>query len=159
MFSRTAEYALRAVIWLAGHADKPHAATQVAAAVQVPPGYMAKVLQALARTDVVTARRGLHGGFALGRSPDTISALDVVNAVDPIRRIRTCPLKLEAHGARLCALHHRLDSSIAGVERALADVTIAEIMGDPRPVHPLGDPACGGRCASMTRTKLSGDVG
>ena len=143
MFSQTAEYALRAVVWLAGHADRPQAVTQIAESIQVPPGYLAKVLHTLGRGGIVSARRGVNGGFVLNRRPEAITILDVVNAVDPIRRIDACPLGLRAHATRLCALHQRLDNAIAGVEQVLAAATVAEVMDGSSEVHPFDDPACG----------------
>ncbi|MCC6580661.1 MAG: Rrf2 family transcriptional regulator [Phycisphaeraceae bacterium] len=156
MFSQTAEYALRAVVWLAGHRENAQAATQIAQATQVPPGYLSKILNTLGRARLVVARRGLHGGFMLSRAPEAISILEVINAVDPIRRITACPLNLKAHATTRCALHPRLDDAIGTVERVLAETTVADVMADKRPVHPLGDPACGGRVAApaAVRRKL-----
>ncbi len=73
----------------------------------------------------------------LTRSPEKLNILEVVNAVDPIRRIRTCPLGLKSHGVRLCALHKRLDDAYAMVEAALADTTLAEILAKPTKSVPL----------------------
>ena len=45
--SQTAEYALRAVVWLAGHAEAAMGTPEIARSTRVPPGYLAKVLQLL----------------------------------------------------------------------------------------------------------------
>lgn len=71
------------------------------------------------------------------RTPKELTILEVVNAVDPIQRIRTCPLGLKSHGVRLCALHKRLDDAYALVERAFADTTLAEILEKPTKSIPL----------------------
>lgn len=130
MFSVTAEYALRAVTWIAAQPDKPATNHDLAAATQVPSGYLAKVLQSLARAQLVTGQRGPNGGFTLARPAAQIRVLDVVNAVDPIRRITNCPLKLPAHRHRLCAMHQRLDDAIAALETILAENTIADLVAD-----------------------------
>lgn len=49
MTSQTAEYALRAVVWLASQPERALNTRQISAATQVPAGYLSKVLQALAR--------------------------------------------------------------------------------------------------------------
>ena len=95
MISLTAEYALRAVSWLASNGKEPLVNRDIADATQVPSGYLAKVLQSLGRAGLVTSQRGLGGGFVLGRSAEEISVLDVVNAVDPLERIESCPLHIE----------------------------------------------------------------
>lgn len=136
-FSQTAEYALRAVVWLADHLDTPQTTRQIADATRVPAGYLAKVLQAMGRAGLVRAQRGLGGGFTLARLPDELSVLDVINAVDPIQRIHTCPLKLEAHGTNLCPLHRKLDDAIALIEDAFSSSTIADLIQTPGQNNPL----------------------
>ena len=118
MFSQTAEYALRAVVWLAGNPDAPSTTQQIARATRVPPDYLSKVMQALGRADIVQAQRGKKGGFSLAAPASAISILDVLNAVDPMKRIRTCPLSLKGHGANLCPLHRRLDNAMDHIELA-----------------------------------------
>ena len=143
MFSQTVEYALRAVVVLADHPDEPRTVHQIAEACQVPPDYLGKVMQALGRAGLVSAQRGKHGGFTLRADPSVLSILDVVNAVDPIRRIRQCPLGIAAHGRKLCPLHRRLDAAMAAVESALGASTLAELLEEPEPMKPL--------CGGMTR--------
>ena len=137
MFSQTTEYALRAVVWLASRHGKPQTTRQIAATTRVPAGYLSKVLQALGRADLVKSQRGLYGGFTLARPPGQISVLEVVNAVDPIQRIETCPLGLKSHGAELCALHKRLDDAIAHIEKAFSTSSIADLLSESSSKHPL----------------------
>ncbi len=128
MFSQTSEYALRVIVYLAGCQGSPATNRVISASTLVPQGYLAKVLQTLSRAGLVKSRRGLHGGTVLARSPQSLTLFDVVQAVDPIRRIETCPLALLAHGKHLCPLHTRLDQAIGGIETILRDSTIADLM-------------------------------
>src|SRR5688500_15876612 len=137
MFSQTAEYALRAVVVLANDVEKPWTAQDIASQSLVPQDYLMKVLQALAKAGLVTAQRGRGGGFILTRPPSKIAVLDVITAVDPIRRIKHCPLGLKAHSTVLCPLHRKLDDAIRSVEEAFASTTIGELLADPSPVRPL----------------------
>ncbi len=139
MITQTAEYALRAVVFLAKDPAGPHITRSIAKATRVPMGYLAKVMQTLVRAGLVHSRRGLGGGFTLGRSPEEISILDVVNAVDPLQRIRSCPLNLPEHRDSLCPLHRRLDRAMADIEEALGAATIADILIGPGGGVPLGD--------------------
>ncbi len=109
MLSQTVEYALRAVVQLAAIAPKTSATAGLAAITQMPPAYLAKVLQALVKVDVVTSHRGASGGVALAHPPEKLTILDIVKATDPIERIRTCSLGLTTHGTRPCPLHRRLE--------------------------------------------------
>jgi Rrf2 family protein len=136
MFSQTAEYALRAVVWLANHSDAPMTASQIAHATQVPPDYLSKVLWALGRGGVVHAQRGKNGGFTLTRPAEELSILDVINAVDPVQRIVRCPLGLKGH-EQLCPLHRRLDDALCQIEETFACAMISEFSGEQMPIAPL----------------------
>ena len=137
MFSQTVEYALRAVVHLADQAPSPRTTDQIATATLVPKAYLSKVLQGLCHAKIVQSRRGLGGGMVLTKSPSDLTILEVVNAVEPIGRIRECPLGLTAHGVRLCPLHKRLDNAMAMVEDAFRQTTLAEILAEPTKSHPL----------------------
>lgn len=137
MFSQTVEYALRAVCHLADQSPSPRTTEQIARVTKVPAPYLSKVLQGLARSGIVRSQRGIHGGISLAVPPDELTILRVVNAVDPIQRIRQCPLGLAAHGVRLCPLHKRLDNALALVEDAFGSTTLAEVLAEPTESIPL----------------------
>jgi len=140
VFSQRVEYALRAVVYLAGQAPHGRTTEQIAAATRVEHrAYLSKVLQALRRKGVVRSQRGVGGGMTLAKTPAELTILEVVNAVEPIRRIRTCPLGLSTHGVRLCPLHRRVDDALAHVETAFRGTTLAEVLADPNPSVPLCD--------------------
>jgi Rrf2 family protein len=139
LLSQTVEYALRAVVYLARESPAARTADEIAAATLVPRAYLSKILQGLVRAKVLVSRRGVGGGLALVQLPKDLTILDVVNAVEPIVRIRSCPLGLATHGTRLCALHRRLDGALASVERAFAQSTLADLLADPSPSVPLCD--------------------
>lgn len=130
MISRTAEYALRAVLHLAAANGESVSQTveQIAAGTRVPPDYLSKVLQNLSRAGLIASQRGIRGGFRLIRSASETSIYEVIQAVDPMQRIRECPLALEAHGTNLCPLHKRLDNAMELVENQFRATMIAELL-------------------------------
>jgi Rrf2 family protein len=136
MLPKTAEYALRAAVWLGREPDQTQSADLLAEHTQVPRRYLHKVLQDLVHAKIVRSHPGPGGGYALARSPQKISILDVVNAVAPLERIRHCPLGLPSH-TRLCPLHKELDRVYAATEKALARVTLAQLLGSANPIVPL----------------------
>ncbi len=138
MISQTTEYALRAVVCLAQRPQRPLGTKAISNVTRVPPGYLSKVLQKLTRAGLVTSSPGRSGGFRLARQPADIRVIEVVNAVDPIQRITTCPLGLESHGSNLCALHRRLDDDLARTEQAFASTTIIEMLSDRTATPPFG---------------------
>ncbi len=139
MISRTAEYALRAMTFLAVAPETARTVREIHQTTKVPEGYLSKVMQALTRAGLVRSQRGLHGGFTLAHDPRKLSILEVVNAVDPVQRIHSCPLELPTHGEDLCPMHRRLDDAAAMVEKAFADSTLAELLEEPSKSRPLCD--------------------
>lgn len=137
MLSQTLEYALRAMVFLASRSGQSCPTEQIALATKVPSAYLAKVMQNLQRSGLVSGQRGVHGGFSLARSPNDLTILEVVEAVEPIGRIKTCPLSLKSHGVNLCPLHRRLDDALAHVERAFGSTTLAEVLAEPSQSVPL----------------------
>lgn len=139
MFSQTVEYALRAVVYLADQAPEARTTDQISEATQVPKPYLSKVLQNLGRSDIVRSQRGVGGGVTLVKTPAELTILDVVDAVEPIVRIETCPLGLKSHGKHLCPLHRRMDDALAMVQSAFQKTTLAEVLAEPSGSTPLCD--------------------
>ena len=125
------------MVHLADRAPSPRTTEEIATATRVPKAYLSKVLQGLCRAGIVHSRRGIGGGMTLVKSAESLTILEVINAVEPIGRITTCPLGLEAHGDRLCPLHRRLDDALALMEEAFDRTTLAELLADPSESVPL----------------------
>ena len=137
MFSQTVEYALRAIVHLARQPDIVQTNAQISKATQVPAPYLSKVLQILARDGLVIVKRGVSGGFLLGKSPEKLTIYEVVQCVDPIRRIHTCPLELSSHRKRLCSLHKKMDGALESIETVFRQTTLSEMMNSPNSSVPL----------------------
>ncbi len=137
LLSEACEYGLRAVVWMAQCPGEPKKVKEIAEATKAAPGYLVKVLQELTKAGILTARRGSQGGFKLQRDPSTLTVLEVINAIDPIERISTCPLGLSEHGARLCLLHRRVDDAMQMIEDSFGSTTIEAIIADPSQAKPL----------------------
>jgi hypothetical protein len=72
--------------------------------------------------------------------------LDVVNAVDPIQRIRKCPLGNPAH-LKLCPLHQRIDNAIDVIEQQFRDTTLSQV---------LSTGVSAGQCRSLVLPTVKG---
>jgi Rrf2 family transcriptional regulator, nitric oxide-sensitive transcriptional repressor len=137
MFSQTVEYALRAMVHLARAPKMQQTVAEIAAVTQVPAPYLSKVLQTLARDGLVVVKRGVSGGFLLSKTPREVTIFDVVQSVDPLQRIATCPLELSSHRKRLCSLHKKMDDALASIELVFRQTTLEELMNSPNPSVPL----------------------
>jgi len=140
MINLTGEYALRAVVHLSrGDPQKPASASEIALATKVPQAYLQKILRTLSQQGLLTAQRGMGGGFMLAKPPAAISVLDVLKVCDsgPCR-IEHCPLGIPGH-THLCSLHHLIDQQTEGVESVFASTSIADLLNDPSGTRPLCD--------------------
>ena len=136
MLSKTAEYALRAVACMGSQPGVPLSADVLAEKTKVPRRYLTRVLQDLASSGLVQSRPGPGGGYELCRATGKLTILDVVNTVEPIQRIKNCPLGLKSH-SELCPLHAELDKAYAATEAAFASVTIKDLVESASPIVPL----------------------
>lgn len=129
MLTQTAEYALRAMSALAARRGQTIPATELATQADVPPPYLAKIMQQLAATELVKGRRGIGGGYTLSADPEKVTALDVILAVGPIRQPRS-ESELEALGDGYKSLHREIDKAAEAVLAKFRSVTISQIVQD-----------------------------
>ena len=81
--TRQADYAVRAVHYLAVLGSDQRAATSLIAQEQrIPPSFLAKIVSQLSVAGLLQTSRGARGGVSLARSPELISLLEVVEAID-----------------------------------------------------------------------------
>ncbi len=134
VISQSTEYALRALVFLAANREQALPASKISKHTGVPVHYLGKVLKNLVRTGILRARRGPGGGFAFSCAPDSITVLDVVNAVDPLEHVQRCPLGRDPHGGILCPLHRHLEQAIIGIENAFRAATIGQLATEMGPI-------------------------
>ena len=81
--TRQADYAVRAVLYLAQLGTDQRAATsQIAQEQKIPPSFLAKIVSQLSVAGILQTSRGARGGVSLARDPENISILEVVEAID-----------------------------------------------------------------------------
>ena len=91
IYSRSAEYAIRAVVHLAMLAPGEYAlAKTIAEETGIPSHFLAKILQELARDGFLKSSKGPGGGFRLGQAAEELSMLRIVEAVDGAGRFDRC---------------------------------------------------------------------
>lgn len=91
--TRQADYAVRAVLYLARLGPGGRASTaQIAREQKIPLTFLAKIVSQLSSAGVVRATRGAHGGVALARSADEVSLLDIIEAIDGPVMLSECTL-------------------------------------------------------------------
>jgi len=89
--TRQADYALRAMLYLAKLEPTQRAATsQIAEEQHIPPSFLAKIISQLSIAGLIHTSRGARGGVSLARTPEEISILEVVEAIDGPIALNEC---------------------------------------------------------------------
>ena len=89
--TRQADYAVRAVLYLARLNGKERAATsQVAKEQHIPPSFLAKIISQLSIAGLLHTSRGARGGVTLAREPEAITLLEVIEAIDGPIMLNEC---------------------------------------------------------------------
>ncbi len=132
IYTDSGKYAIRALTYMAAREDQesPASAADVAEAENIPPYYLAKVLQDLARADLLSSVRGRGGGFLLRREPEDIKVMEILEAVENVRRLTTeCVLGLdECNDEAACPLHDTWTEFRENLLDSFTELTLADMV-------------------------------
>src|SRR3989304_338931 len=129
IFSRSCEYALWAVIYLArGEDDGPVHLRTMSDAMGIPHHFLGKILQILTRDDIVHSTKGANGGFRLGRNASDIRLLEIVHSVDGETSLNKCIMGYpECTEDSPCPLHGDWKIARETILNMLRETTIDEL--------------------------------
>ena len=134
MFSKTAEYALRATIYIAqkGTVDNKLSITEISSAIDSPQSFTAKILQLLTKDNrVVSSARGPNGGFYMKDAAMKLPVLSVLQAVNEDYVLRKCVLGLkECSGDNPCPMHSEYKSIRAKLTNLFEKKTIQQLANE-----------------------------
>ena len=132
IYTDSGKYAIRAITYLAACPEEllPVSAADVAESESIPPYYLAKVLQDLARVGILESVRGRGGGFLLKNSPDEIRVMDVLRAVENTNRLtEDCVLGIaECNDDVPCPMHETWQSFRASLLSKLENMTVTDLV-------------------------------
>lgn len=144
MLTQTSEHAIRALLFLARHADDSVSAERVADALGAPRNYLSKTLNALARRGIVASTRGPAGGFRLVADPAALTLARVVEMFEPARPNRVCLLTHRPCSDRVpCAAHAAWSTVCRGMRAPLERTTLADLLSDDAAVPTGAGPSAG----------------
>ncbi len=131
--SKKADYGLIAVKHLAMHgAEGACSAADIAELYGISTPLLAKILQKLAKRGLVTARHGSSGGYQLARDPSTITALEVISAIDGPLTITSCVTSHgECYQTPTCTVREPLRRVNESILQVLSTVTISQMSEEP----------------------------
>ena len=109
MLATTTKYALRALLYLAGHGQGEFIQIKnLSEQAGVPGPYLAKIIKTLAAKDLVETKKGYAGGVRLELDPGSITFLDVCRALDDPIVSEACLIsKSKCRNIAPCAIHEK----------------------------------------------------
>jgi Rrf2 family protein len=129
IYSRSAEYAIRAFVHLAQVQDGKYAMVkQIAEQEEIPAHFLAKILQQLARKGLLRSSKGPTGGFCLRVAPEKVSLLNLVEALDGLSEYEKCASGLsECNDDQPCGMHDSWKLLRSRIIEYLDRTTIADV--------------------------------
>jgi len=129
IFSRACEYGIQATLYIATKPDRRVGIKEIAAELNIPVHFLAKILQALSEKDVLKSYKGVHGGFTLQRSPEKIRLIDVVEAIDGLDFLESCVLGFPGCGTgKPCPVHDRWGAVRDQIRGMLSEDSLADLL-------------------------------
>jgi Rrf2 family transcriptional regulator, iron-sulfur cluster assembly transcription factor len=134
LLSKQCEYALQAVTYLAAReSDGRISIKELTSRLDIPSPFLAKILQDLVRKNLLSSLRGPTGGFALAKPSDSITLLDIVEAVDGTDFSQKCVMGFpECSGAHPCAVHDTWGRLRAEIVTMLSTHSIKHIAAETK---------------------------
>lgn len=135
--TRQADYAVRAVLYLAGLGPGGQASTaKIAVEQKIPATFLAKIVSQLAGAGLVNARRGARGGVVLARPAEAISLLEVVEAIDGPVILNECVADPErCTFSDDCAVRQVWSEAQSGLVQKLSSTHFAQLVAHPISVN------------------------
>ena len=140
--TKKADYGLMAMKHLSEHAERGAcSAKDVADSYHIPQEALAKILQRLVKAGLLHSQHGTNGGYTLSRDPRTISAFDVIKAIEGPLFITSCVThRGECEQTTRCTVREPLRKVSLGIEEVLSKLTIWD----------LKQPASAAGCGELT---------
>ena len=131
--TKKADYALMAMKHLAERvSDGALSAKDVADAYAIPPEALAKILQRLAKAGLLHSQHGINGGYVLARAAHTISAFEVIQAIDGPLFITSCvTVRGECDQSDRCNIREPLRKVNESIEGVLKRIKISHMREEP----------------------------
>jgi len=129
IYSRSAEYAIRAFVNLSRVSEGKYAMVKnIAQEEAIPAHFLAKILQQLARKGLLRSSKGPTGGFSLRRKAEEISLMDIVSALDGLNDYEKCASGLaECNDDAPCGMHDSWKALRSRIIEYLERTSIATI--------------------------------
>jgi Rrf2 family protein len=138
MLSNTSKYAIRAVIYIALYASpgKMAGLKEISNELGIPTPFLGKILQTLARHQILDSAKGPHGGFILKKPAMDISLMEIIEIIDGTDSFDECVIRTSRcrHDSP-CSLHEKIAPYRKGIKNLMVTESIADLVSEFRQDH------------------------
>lgn len=129
IFSKGCEYGIQATLFIAARKGQRVGIKEIAAELNIPVHFLAKILQSLSEKNILTSFKGTNGGFTLAGEPSQVNLLDIVNAIDGLGMFSACVLGFpNCSSEHPCPVHDTWGSVRTYIYEMLSAQSLEELM-------------------------------
>lgn len=138
MLSNTCKYAIRSVVFLSlfSTETKKVGIKRISKELDIPTPFLGKILQVLAKHEILISTKGPNGGFGLARDPNSIPLMDIIEVIDGKTIFDTCLIRTtRCSDEAPCALHDKVSGIRNDLKKMFESQTIADLASEFRHDH------------------------
>jgi Rrf2 family protein len=129
LLSKSAEYGIRAVLYIASNQNKLIALRDISKELKVPHHFLAKIVQKLVKAGIIKSKKGKKGGLRLGKKPSKLKIIEVISIIDGEAIFKECVLGLpDCSDKKPCAVHTYWKNIRDEIIKMFSERTIQELI-------------------------------
>ena len=134
MFSNSAKYAIRTILFIAGFPDAQKCTVKdISSALSIPKPYLSKILQQLSKNGIISSTKGRGGGFFLTKANLKKSLNDIILCIDGKSIFNQCLLGLDkCSDAKPCRFHEDFKLFKTTLEQKIIRESIRDLINDSK---------------------------
>ncbi|TFH01315.1 MAG: Rrf2 family transcriptional regulator [Calditrichales bacterium] len=128
-FSKTTEYAIRAMVFLTRHRDETYSVNRLHQTLDIPYKYLGRLMGNLATAGLVIVTQGKQGGFRINLSRFPIYLADIIEVVEGLESYNRCVLGFsECSDTNPCSLHQQWSKQLENLREMIYKVQLEDLV-------------------------------
>ncbi len=126
--SKTTEYAIRVMSYLARRSDEAVSVAQLSKTLVIPYKYLARLMTQLSQAGLLQSTQGKKGGYRIARPPEEIYIYQIVDVVEGLENYNRCVMGYpQCDKQNPCCMHHLWEPQLLGVRKMIYEHTLADL--------------------------------
>ncbi len=126
--SKTTEYAIRVMSYLARRSDEAVSVAQLSKTLVIPYKYLARLMTQLSQAGLLQSTQGKKGGYRIARPPEEIYIYQIVDVVEGLENYNRCVMGYpQCDEQNPCCMHHLWEPQLLGVRKMIYEHTLADL--------------------------------